>query len=63
MEVINEEYQAYFIKDYEAWSDKFVQEDYLKYWGYWEGYPEKIRQYSSWKELDTDKKKRMANEI
>ncbi len=63
MELINEEYKAYFIKDYEAWSDKFIHKDYLKYWGFWEGYPEKVRQYNSWEELATDKKKRMANEI
>jgi len=40
-----------------------VQENYLKYWGFWEGYPEKVRQYNSWKMLDEDKRKRMAGEI
>jgi len=63
MDVIKGEYQAYFKKDYEGWSEKFIHEDYLKAWGFWEGYPEKIRQYNTWEELATDKKKRMVNEI
>lgn len=63
MAVLKGEYKAYFEKDYAAWSSKFVQEDYLKYWGFWEGYPEKVRQYNSWKMLDEDKRKRMAGEI
>jgi len=63
MDVINEEFKAYYVKDYEAWQSKFIHQDYLKYWGYWEGYPEKVRQYNSWEELNTDKKKRMAGEI
>ena len=62
MDVIHEEYKAYFIKDYEAWQSKFIHQDYLKYWGFWDGYPEKVRQYNSWNEVDTDKKKRMAGE-
>ena len=61
--VIKGEYRAYFEKDYAAWASKFVQKDYLRYWGFWEGYPEKVRQYNNWKELDEDKKKRMAGEI
>ncbi len=63
MGTIHAEYKAYFIKDYEAWQSKFVHEDYLKFWGYWEGYPEKVRQYNNWEELDVDKRKRMAGEI
>jgi len=62
MAVLRGEYKAYFEKDYEAWASKFVHKDYLRYWGFWEGYPEKIRQYNTWKELDDDKKKRMAGE-
>ncbi len=62
MNTINEEFKAYFVKDYEAWQSQFIQEDYFKYWGYWEGYPEKIRQYNTWEELDIDKQKRMAGE-
>ncbi len=62
MNTIHEEYKAYFVKDYEAWQSKFIQEDYFKYWGYWDGYPEKIRQYNTWEELDEGKQKRMAGE-
>lgn len=62
MATINAEFIAYFIKDYEEWQSKYVHEDYFKYWGYWDGYPEKIRQYNTWQELDIDKKKRMASE-
>jgi hypothetical protein len=62
MNTINEEFKAYFVKDYETWQSKFIHQDYFRYWGYWDGYPEKIRQYNSWEELDTDKRKRMAGE-
>lgn len=62
MNTINEEFKAYFVKDYETWQSQFVQKDYFKYWGYWDGYPEKIRQYNTWEELDLDKQKRMAGE-
>ncbi len=60
MATINEEFKAYFIKDYDEWQKKYIHKEYFKYWGYWDGYPEKIRQYNSWEELDIDKKKRMA---
>ena len=63
MNVIQREYKAYFIKDYTTWAACFVHADYLKYWGYWEGYPEKIRHYDTWAEVDADKKKRMTGEI
>jgi hypothetical protein len=63
MNTINEEFKAYFVKDYEAWQSKFVHQDYFRYWGYWDGYPEKVRQYNSWEELDEGKQKRMAGEI
>jgi hypothetical protein len=62
MDVLWGEYRAYFEKDYEAWAAKFVHEDYVKYWGFWEGYPEQVRQYNSWKMLDEDKRKRMEGE-
>jgi hypothetical protein len=63
MDVLWGEYKAYFEKDYQAWAAKFVHDDYVRYWGFWEGYPEQVRQYNGWKMLDEDKRKRMAGEI
>ena len=58
MDVIKGEYKAYFEKDQPGWSDKFVQADHLRFWGYWEGYPDKVRHYDSWKDLYEGKKNR-----
>lgn len=63
MKVIRLEHRAYFEKDYDAWQSTYVQENYLKYWGYWEGYDEKVRQYNSWVEVSEDKKKRFDGVI
>ncbi len=63
MNVIRLEHRAYFEKDYDAWQSTYVQEDYLKYWGFWEGYDEKVRQYNSWVEVSEDKKNRFDGVI
>ena len=63
MKAIRLEHRAYFEKDYETWQSTYVQENYLKYWGYWEGYDEKVRQYNSWEEVSDDKKKRFDGVI
>ncbi len=63
MDVIKLEHRAYFEKDYNAWQSTYVQADYLKYWGFWEGYDEKVRQYNSWQEVSADKKNRFDGEI
>ncbi len=60
MEVIKGEYRSYFEKNYEAWSGSMVQEDYYRQFGYWEGYPEKIRHYDSWEDLRKVKLERFA---
>jgi hypothetical protein len=58
MDVIKAEYRSYFEKNYEVWSGCMVQEDYYKQFGYWEGYPEKIRHYDSWTMLKEVKQER-----
>jgi hypothetical protein len=63
MDLIKLEHRAYFEKDYDVWQSTYVQTDYLKYWGFWEGYDEKVRQYNSWQEVSEDKKKRFDGDI
>jgi hypothetical protein len=63
MDLIKLEHRAYFEKDYDVWQSTYVQTDYLKYWGFWEGYDEKVRQYNSWLEVSTDKKNRFDGVI
>ena len=63
MDLIKLEHRAYFEKDYDAWQNTYVQKEFLKYWGFWEGYDEKVRQYNSWEELAADKKNRFDGVI
>jgi len=55
--VINNETETYYNQDFEGWKSNFVQTDYYRQHGYWEGYPEKVRYYNGFDTLQRVKAK------
>lgn len=55
--VIKKETEAYYKQDYETWKNTYVNEPYFRSYGYWEGYPEKVRDYNGFDTLRSFKKK------
>ncbi|WP_353718376.1 hypothetical protein [Dyadobacter sp. 676] len=56
-DVIVKETTAYYKQDYATWKSTYVAKPYFREHGYWDGYPEKVRIYNSFAELDSLKKK------
>jgi len=50
-QVIRNETEMYYKQDFEGWKNNFVQTDYFRQHGYWEGYPEKVRYYNGFDTL------------
>ncbi len=55
--VVAMETEAYFKQDFELWRSAYVDTSYFRMYGYWEGYPEKVKYYNGFDELETLKKK------
>lgn len=49
--VISNETEMYYKQDFEGWKNNFVQTDYFRQYGYWEGYPEKVKYYNGFDTL------------
>ena len=49
--VINNETETYYKQDFDGWRKNFVNEDYFRQYGYWDGYPEKVRYYNGFDTL------------
>lgn len=49
--VINNETETYYKQDFEGWKKNFVNATYFRQYGYWEGYPEKVRYYDGFDTL------------
>ena len=56
-DVIIQETTAYYKQDYVAWKSTYVTKPYFREHGYWDGFPEKVRIYNSFAQLDSLKKK------
>lgn len=54
--VIAKETEAYYKQDFEAWKATYVNEPHFRSYGYWEGYPEKVRYYNGFDTLKNFKK-------
>jgi hypothetical protein len=53
--VISNETETYYQQDFEGWKNNFVQTDYFRQHGYWEGYPDKVRYYNGFDTLQQAK--------
>ncbi|HEX2532429.1 MAG TPA: hypothetical protein VHK69_01765 [Chitinophagaceae bacterium] len=49
--VIARETEAYYRQDFDAWRATYVDSPYFRSYGYWEGYPEKVRVYNGFDSL------------
>lgn len=49
--VISNETETYYKQDFEGWKNNFVQADYYRQHGYWEGYPEKVKYFNGFDTL------------
>lgn len=54
--VIAMETDAYYKQDFTRWKQAFVDQPYFRSYGYWEGYPEKVRYYNGFDALESFKK-------
>lgn len=55
--VLKQETEAYYRQDFNAWKDTYVDSSYFRSYGYWDGYPEKVRYYNGFDTLKNFKKK------
>lgn len=49
--VIANETGMYYKQDFEGWKKNFVNENYFRQHGYWEGYPEKVKYFNGFDTL------------
>lgn len=54
--VISNETETYYKQDFEGWKKNFVQADYFRQHGYWEGYAEKVKYFNGFDTLEQVKK-------
>lgn len=50
-QVIGNETETYYQQDFEGWKKNFVNADYYRQHGYWEGYPEKVKYFNGFDTL------------
>ncbi|MGA0556017.1 hypothetical protein ACO2Q8_05155 [Larkinella sp. VNQ87] len=58
--VIAKETEAYYRQDFQAWRNCYVHAPYLRRYGYWEGYPNKVQIHNGFAALEADKKQQFA---
>ncbi|WP_153800551.1 hypothetical protein [Foetidibacter luteolus] len=58
--LIEAETTAYYRQDFETWKDCFVNENYFRQYGFWEGYPEKVKYFNGFDSLKNFKQKQFA---
>ena len=49
--LIANETETYYRQDFEGWKSNFVNADYFRQYGYWEGSPEKVKYYNGFDTL------------
>lgn len=55
--VLKAETEAYYRQDFAAWKETYLDAPHFRSYGYWEGYPEKVRYYNGFDTLKNFKKK------
>ena len=55
--VLKQETEAYYRQDFNTWKATYVDAPYFRSYGYWDGYPEKVRYYNGFDTLRNFKKK------
>ena len=60
--VIAAETEAYYKQDYDRWRSTYVNDAHFRSYGYWEGYPEKVRYYNGFDTLGKFKKKQFEDD-
>ncbi len=58
--VVDLETTAYYQQDFPTWRSTFLDTSYFRSYGYWEGYPEKVRVYNGFDALEAFKKKQFV---
>ena len=56
-QLIANETESYYQQDFEAWKSNFVDAPYFREYGYWEGYPEKVKHFNGFDTLKNFKQK------
>jgi hypothetical protein len=59
-QLIANETKSYYRQDFEAWKSNFVDSEYFREYGYWEGYPEKVRYFNGFDTLKNFKQKQFS---
>lgn len=54
--VIANETETYYRQDFEGWKSNFVNTDYFRQYGYWEGFPEKVQYFNGFDTLQQFKR-------
>lgn len=54
--VIENESGYYFEEDYEQWRNSYLDTNYVRHYGYWEGWKDKVKYYNGFDTLDQIKK-------
>ncbi len=54
-EVVAAETWAYYQQDFTSWKNTYVNAPYFRMYGYWEGYPEKVKYHNGFESLQTVK--------
>lgn len=49
--VVSNETEMYYRQDFEGWKRNFVDAAYFRQYGYWEGYPDKVRYFNGFDTL------------
>lgn len=58
--VIAKETEAYYKQDFETWQSTYVNKPWFRSYGYWEGYPDKVRYFNGFDTLKNFKKKQFT---
>lgn len=58
--VIAKETEAYYRQDFDTWQSTYVNESWFRSYGYWEGYPDKVRYFNGFDTLKNFKKKQFT---
>jgi hypothetical protein len=55
--VVDLETSSYYKQDFETWKSTYIDESYFRLYGYWEGFPEKVKAFNGFQSLKESKKK------
>jgi hypothetical protein len=60
--VVAAETEAYYKQDFEAWKETFLQTEEFKMYGYWDGWPEKVKFYNGFNSFRDVKQKQFSED-